>query len=436
MNPEPTDTTLAFDGEAEPQLEKKKMHDSEKEDKDPLLPPLVAGATLFSPSAAAEKEAQPAPRWTQCIPDTSTAGGKLLCFGLASLVVLSATAIIATAIVCGSGGCAGGGGSSFPTAPPFEWAPLKFSPLVCDSVSTNSYGTAQELQDAFDDETSGTVLVLTNDIELPDNTPLVLERSGVTVVGCCSNNIPSKKCTIQGSGQGRNFIVTGSDFAIENMVIRDGYGQSQRDSNGDACGANLLLDGSSSGTYRVTGCEFYHGQCSNSAEGGNLHVRTPGGNVFLNHSLFASGVAVFGGGAAVVDASNIVMENCQVADNKGSGLAHFIWNNEVANPGQHIVIRNSEFSNNEGEFGGAIFGSNFGTMPKLEVWDTRFDSNRCTDDCGGTASVIGSTGPLNITWVGNSATGEHSNGKCQEVYVGGYTSQGCFLASDDFTWPL
>jgi len=87
------------------------------------------------------------------------------------------------------------------------------------------------------------------------------------------------------------------------------------------------------------------------------------------------------------------LEACEVEENQGSGMAHFVWdfsNPAIKNPGQDILIHDSAFANNQGEFGGAIFWSNFGTMPKLEVWNARFESNACTNNGGGTASIIGS----------------------------------------------
>jgi len=75
------------------------------------------------------------------------------------------------------------------------------------------------------------------------------------------------------------------------------------------------------------------------------------------------------------------LEACEVVGNQGSGMAHFVWdfsNPVIMSPGQNILIRDSAFANNQGEFGDAIFGSNFGTMPKLEVLNTRFESNACT----------------------------------------------------------
>mmetsp|Transcript_7926 Transcript_7926/g.14021 ORF Transcript_7926/g.14021 Transcript_7926/m.14021 type:complete len:467 (+) Transcript_7926:163-1563(+) len=326
------------------------------------------------------------------------------------------------------------GDSPISTPSPQDVDAALVPPSACQNSPT-CYDNADDLQAAFlDPET--TLIALCADIQIQE--PLKLDRTGVRLVGCCRDgNQNWKKCVIQGSGQGRNLIVTGDDFVMENIALWDGYGQSNYSPLQDACGGNLLIDGPVNGRYQITQCEFFNGQCSLSPEGGNVYVSSPGGSVTCIRSKFVQGLASFGGGLAVVDATAVRIEGCEFTDNQGSGLAHFIWSPspDITDPGQQIVIRDSTFTNNEGRFGGAIFGSNFGAMPKLEVWTSHFEGNRCTGTGGGSASTIASTGPVDLTWNSNTGNSDSSDSQCQQVYFSGYGEQFCFATSDSFQSP-
>ena len=224
------------------------------------------------------------------------------------------------------------------------------------------------------------VVALCTHVQLPNAAqPLALERSGVTLVGCCGvegnenkDDNHGNKCTITRSGQGRNLIVTGSNFSMHNTILQNGFvDDSVNTQRQEACGANLLFNNKNddnchnnvpSSCVQTSDCEFLQGQCWSGIaanEGGNVHIETAtGGSACVDLSKFASGKARFGGGVAVVGASKVILEACEVEENQGSGMAHFVWdfsNPAIKNPGQDILIHDSAFANNQGEFGGAIF---------------------------------------------------------------------------------
>ncbi|KAL3897655.1 MAG: hypothetical protein SGARI_006869, partial [Bacillariaceae sp.] len=198
------------------------------------------------------------------------------------------------------------------------------------------------LQQALLDVDGGgasSVVALCEDIVV-DTTPLSVKTTrggGLTLVGCCGGeDRTSKKCVIQGSGNTRNLVVNGGgDFTIQNIAIVGGR------CNGpvDGGGANLKYSGS--GDIHIIDSELRDGSCA--SEGGNLRVDTTG-DVYMKGSRFDGGDGWIVGGAAILDARDVQIDECEFVNNLGSGLGRYLGS------GSSIMVNNSFFKDNDSEW--------------------------------------------------------------------------------------
>ncbi|KAL3917645.1 MAG: hypothetical protein SGILL_004617, partial [Bacillariaceae sp.] len=283
--------------------------------------------------------------------------------------------------------------ASTPTAMPVEFVPTeapKTSEELCTSAECQfSY---EELQLAL--ESGAPVVALCGDVSI-DSDPIIVNRDGVTLVGCCD----ARKCVIEGSGNTRNLVVTGAAFTLQNLALVGG--RCNNPINGG--GANFQYSGA--GPLNVIDSELRDGSCG--SEGGNLYAEARNGDVYLKGSRFDGGDGWLVGGALVYDARDTYVIDCEFLNSRGSGLGRYLGS------GRSLNVNSSKFVNNVAEYGG-MFVSHFGDMPKIAVWNTIFEDNTGSE-VGGAFSYTG--GPLSrFEWTGNAGQGNDGR-QCEDAFL-------------------
>jgi len=309
-------------------------------------------------------------------------------------------------------------GAPSPTAivPPPTASPV-IPPEVCVPTAGACVSTADALQTALGNSAASDIVCICDGAVINTETAIMLEQDDITV-GCEGTG-----CTLKSAGTDNNMDIFGDSVTLSGLTFLDGRVEV-------LFGGNVAIDGN--GDHVIRNSVFNNGEAAQI--GGNLFVQTDG-TLTIEGSVFANGQATeAGGGLYVLNAKELTIRNTLFDGNKavGTGGGFFSVLDSPDATGQVIVLDNTEFVGNSAAIGGGFFVTQLGTLPKLSVLNSDFNSNVGTD-AGGAAAIAQSLDELSLTVKGSTGT-DNKSPVCQE-FLGFFDDSAqpfCFSASDPF----